>query len=119
VAILSSFSTNQQVVGAQAAAIAAPEIARIHEIGRRAAQQAASAHAAADAHNAAVERHWDANDKASQSFSNYLLDQTVIQDNKSNTHSTQWNQTADAMVRNNPQRYEYVETPNLRKGRDY
>jgi hypothetical protein len=32
---------------------------------------------------------------------------------------TQWNQTADAMVRNDPQRYEYVETPNLRKGRDY
>jgi hypothetical protein len=119
VAILSSFSVNQQQVEAQAAAIAAPEIARIHEIGRRAAQQAADSHAASDAHNAAVERHWDANAKAGQSFSNYLLDQTVVQDNRTNTHSTEWNQTADAMVRSDPQRYEYVATPNLRKGRDY
>jgi len=117
-AMLSSYSVNQQVVSAQASAIAAPEIARIHEIGRRAAAQAASAHAAADAHNAAVERHWDAMDKQSQSFSNYLLDQSVITDNNGN-HATVWNGTADAMVRNNPSRYEYVNTLNLRKGVDY
>lgn len=118
-AILASFTPNQAVIQAQAGAIAAPEIGRIHEIGKQAAQQAADAHAANDAHNRSVEQRWDAQDKQSQAFSNYLLDQTVIQDNENHTHSTEWNQTADALVRGNPQRYEYVDTPNFWKGVDY
>lgn len=118
-AILASFSENQAVIRGQANAIAAPAIAQIHEIGRQAAQQAASAHAAEDAHNRAVEKRWDEQDKSNQSFSNYLLDQTVIQDNVKGTHSTEWNQTADALVKNNPDRYEYVPTPNFWKGVDY
>jgi hypothetical protein len=118
-AILASFSENQAVVQAQAGANAAPAIEAIHEIGRQAAQQAASAHAAEDAHNRSVEKRWDDQDKQSQAFSNYLLDQTVIQDNVNHTHSTEWNQTADSMVRNNPDRYEYVTTPNFWKGIDY
>jgi hypothetical protein len=118
-AILASFSENQAVIRGQANAIAAPAIARIHEIGRQAAQQAASAHAAEDAHNRSVEKRWDEQDKSNQAFSNYLLDQTVIQDNVKGTHSTEWNQTADAMVKNNPDRYEYVPTPNFWKGVDY
>ena len=118
-AILASFNVNQAVVNAQAAAIAKPAIDAIHEIGRRAAQQAADAHAANDAHNRAVEGRWDSQDKRNQAFSNYLLDQTVIQDNELNAHGTVWNQTADELVRSNPQRYEYVETPNFWKGIDY
>lgn len=118
-AILASFTPNQAVIQSQANAIAAPEIARIHEIGRQAAQQAAAAHAAEDAHNRSVEARWDAQDKSNQAFSNYLLDQTVIQDNVKGTHSTEWNQTADALVKNDPQRYEYVDTPNFWKGVDY
>jgi hypothetical protein len=118
-AILASFNVNQAVVQSEANAIAAPAIAAIHEIGRRSAQQAAEAHAAEDAHNAAVEKRWDNNDKNSQAFSNYLLDQTVIQDNQLNAHGTVWNQTADVMVKNDPQRYEYVNTPNFWKGIDY
>jgi hypothetical protein len=118
-AILASFTENDAVIQGQANAIAAPAIAQIHEIGRMAAQQAAAAHAASDAHNRAVEKRWDDNDKGNQAFSNYLLDQTVIQDNEKNTHSTEWNQTADAMVKNNPDRYEYVSTPNFWKGVDY
>jgi hypothetical protein len=118
-AILASFNVNQAVVQSEANAIAAPAIAAIHEIGRRAAQQAADAHAAEDAHNAAVEKHWDAQDKSNQAFSNYLLDQTVIQDNQLNAHGTVWNQTADALVKSDPQRYEYVNTPNFWKGIDY
>ncbi|SPE44061.1 conserved exported hypothetical protein [Candidatus Sulfotelmatobacter sp. SbA7] len=118
-AILASFNVNQAIVQSQANAIAAPAIAAIHQIGRQAAQQAADAHAAEDAHNAAVEKRWDAQDKSNQAFSNYLLDQTVIQDNQLNAHGTVWNQTADAMVKNDPQRYEYVNTPNFWKGIDY
>lgn len=118
-AILASFNVNQAVVQSEANTYAAPAIEAIHEIGRRAAQQAAAAHAAEDAHNAAVEKRWDSQDKNSQAFSNYLLDQTVIQDNQLNAHGTVWNQTADAMVKNDPQRYEYVNTPNFWKGIDY
>lgn len=118
-AILASFAPNQAVIQSQANAIAAPEIARIHEIGRQAAQQADAAHAAEDAHNRSVEARWDAQDKSNQAFSNYLLDQTVIQDNLKGTHSTEWNQTADALVKSDPQRYQYVDTPNFWKGVDY
>jgi len=118
-AILASFNVNQSVVNAQAGAIAKPAIDAIHEIGRRAAQQAADAHAMEDAHNRSVEARWDAQDKSNQAFSNYLLDQTVIQDNAQNTHETVWNQTADALVKNNPDRYQYVNTPNYWKGVDY
>ena len=118
-AILASFSVNNAVVRQQANAIAAPAIEQIHEIGRRAAQQAASAHAAEDAHNASVEKMWDERDKTNQGFSNYLLEQTVIQDNEKGTHSTEWNATADAMVKSNPQRYEYVPNQNFWKGVDY
>jgi len=118
-AILASYAEDAGVVGAQASQMAGPEIARINEIGRRAAQQAASAHAAEDAQNASVERHWDAEDRNSQAFGNYLLDQTVIQDNQSDSHATVWNSTADAMVRSNPDRYQYVDTPNFWKGVDY
>lgn len=118
-AVLASFTPNQAVIQGQANAIAAPEIARIHEIGRQAAQQAAAAHAAEDVHNQSVEARWDSQDKHNQAFSNYLLDQTVIQDNVKGTHSTEWNQTADALVKSDPQRYEYVDTPNFWKGVDY
>jgi hypothetical protein len=118
-AILASYAEDASVVNAQASQMAAPEIARIHEIGRRAAQQAASAHAAEDAEDALVERHWDAEDRNSQAFGNYLLDQTVIQDNQNDAHATVWNSTADAMVRSNPDRYQYVDTPNFWKGVDY
>jgi hypothetical protein len=118
-AILASFTVNQAIVQAEARAIAAPAIDAIHEVGRRAAQQAADAHAANDAHNRAVEQRWDSLDKGHQAFSNYLLDQTVIQDNDLHAHGTVWNQTADALVRENPQRFEYVNTPNFWKGIDY
>jgi hypothetical protein len=74
---------------------------------------------AEDAHNRSVEARWDAQDKSNQAFSNYLLDQTVIQDNLKGTHSTEWNQTADALVKSDPQRYQYVDTPNFWKGVDY
>jgi hypothetical protein len=118
-AILTSFSVNQPVVAQETNAIAAPGIAAIHEIGRRAAQQAADIHAREDIHRQSVEQRWDSQDKRNQAFSNYLLDQTVIQDNQNNAQGTLWNQDADALVRSNPQRYESVNAPNYWKGIDY
>jgi len=118
-AILAGFSVNQNVVSAQASRIAAPEIARINAIGRRAAQQAAAAHAAEDAQAASVQRHWDAEDRNGTAFTNYLLDQTVVEDTQNNAHGTVWNSEADALVRSDPKRYQYVDTPNFWKGIDY
>jgi hypothetical protein len=117
--ILGSFEVNMQVVNGESAAIAAPAIERIHAIGRAAAAQAQQAHEMNDRHNAGVEAHWDSQDKHNQAFSNYLLDQTVISDNENTGHATVWNQTADALVKGNPSRYGYVETPNFWKGVDY
>ncbi len=118
-AILASFSLNQAVVSAEARTVAAPAIAAIHAIGARAAAQAQSAHAAEDAQAARVEQRWDSQDRANQGFSNYLLDQTVIADGEGNGHATVWNQTADALVESNPQRFQYVGTSNYWKGVDY
>jgi hypothetical protein len=118
-AMLASFQVNQAKVNAEASAIAAPAIARIQEIGRISAQNAANAHAREDAQRASVEKHWDSQDRNNQGFSNYLLDQTVVQDNARNEHGTVWNQTADALVKSDPNRYEYVNTPTYWKGVDY
>jgi hypothetical protein len=118
-AILNSFQVNMSVVNREAANLAAPAIEQIHAIGRAAAAQAQQTHAMEDRHNQAVEARWDSQDKGSQAFSNYLLDQTVISDNQNSAHATVWNQTADALVKGNPSRFGYVDTPNFWKGVDY
>jgi hypothetical protein len=118
-AILNSFQVNMSVVNREAAALAAPAIEQIHAVGRAAAAQAQQAHQMNDLHNQAVESRWDSQDKHNQAFSNYLLDQTVISDNQNSGHATVWNQTADAMVKGNPSRFSYVDTPNFWKGVDY
>ena len=117
--ILNSFQVNTGVVNREAAALAAPAIEQIHAIGRAAAAQAQQAHESSDRHNQAVEARWDSQDKRNQAFSNYLLDQTVISDNQNSAHATVWNQTADALVKGNPSRFGYVDTPNFWKGVDY
>lgn len=118
-AILDSFKVDMSTVNRQAAALAAPAIEQIHAIGRAAAAQAKQAHEMSDLHNRSVEARWDSQDKGSQAFSNYLLDQTVIADNDNGGHATLWNQTADELVKRNPSRFSYVETPNFWKGVDY
>ena len=118
-AILNSFQVNMGVVNREGAALAAPAIEQIHAIGRAAAAQAQQAHAMEDRQNQAVESRWDSQDKHNQAFSNYLLDQTVISDNQNSAHATVWNQTADALVKGNPSRFGYVDTPNFWKGVDY
>ena len=81
--------------------------------------QADAAHAAEDAHNASVEARWDSQARSNHNFSNYLLDQTVVQDNNTGVHATIWNQYADSLVKNDPNRYQYVQTPDFLKGIDY
>ena len=48
-----------------------------------------------------------------------MTSELKIEDRELNAHGTLWNQTADSLVRNNPDRYGYVDKPNFRKGIDY
>ncbi len=107
------------VVNRQAGAIAAPAIAAIHQVGREAAARSAATNAANDAQHAGYWASQNSKARNNQGFSNYLLDQTVIQDNNKNTHGTAWNTTANALVEANPNRFQYVDTPNYWKGVDY
>jgi hypothetical protein len=118
-AILQSFNVNMAVVNAQATQIAAPAIAQIHAIGQAAANQAHAAHQAEDIHNSSVYQHWDSMDRRSQEFENYQLGYSVISDNQNTAHGTFWNTDADALVKSDPNRFEYVNAPNYWKGIDY
>jgi hypothetical protein len=118
-AILQSFSVNQSVIRAQAAQIAAPAIEQIHAIGKAAANQAAAAHERNDIQNSSVYQRWDSLDKRSQEFENYQLGYSVISDTQNTAHGTFWNEDAEALVKSNPDRFEYVSAPNYWKGIDY
>jgi len=81
------------------------QIANIHQIGANATAQF-NANENAEARN-------------DQGFSNYLLDQTVVQNNYTGAHATEWNSAADALVQANPNKYSYVSMPNYIPGTDY
>ncbi len=78
---------------------------QIHQIGQQATQR--------------MNETEDNNARNDQGFDNYLLDQSVVQNNATGGHSTQWNSTANQMVRSNPNKYSIVSTPNYIRGTDY
>ena len=118
-AMLGSFQVNQSIVNAQAGALAKPAIDAIHEIGRQVDARIRES----DRQNAEIkssfEAHNDAMDRSSQGFSNYILDKSVILDTQTNAHGTAWNDTAAALVKSDPNRYQYVDTPGYWRGIDY
>ena len=66
----------------------------------------------------------DTRARNNQGFDNYILDQTVVQDNNMYNngtigHGTLWNSTADALVKADPDRFEYVDKPNFWEGTDF
>jgi hypothetical protein len=118
-AMLGSFQVNNAVVNAQAAAIAKPTVDAIHEIGRQVDERIRESDRQMDARRSSFEQHNDVMDRTSQGFSNYILDQSVIRDNQNNARGTTWNSTAEALVKSDPKRFEYVDTPSYWKGIDY
>ncbi len=118
-AILQSFNVNMGVVDAQTQRIAGPVIAQIQAIGKAAAAQAAAAHERNDIQNSSVYQHWDSMDKRSQEFENYQLGYSVISTTDNSAHGTFWNEDADALVKNHPDKFEYVAAPDYWKGIDY
>jgi len=99
-------------------------VARIHQIGEQATRRMQATQAANEAQHAGYWAQQDSNARRGQGFSNYLLDQTVVQDNNicnngTVGHGTVWNSTADALIKADPNRFEAVDTPNYWRGIDY
>lgn len=99
-------------------------INNIHAIGAAATARYNATQAANDAQHAGYWAQQESNARNAQGFSNYLLDQTVVQDNNMYNngtigHGTVWNATADSLVKADPNRFEIVDTPGYWKGIDY
>jgi len=118
-AILESYQVDMAVVRRQANAIAKPEIDKIHEIGRRAAIQAKTAHEQQDIQRSSVYQHWDSIDRRSQEFENYQLNYAVISNADHTAHGTFDSDDAAYLVQKYPDKYEYVSAPDYWKGIDY
>jgi hypothetical protein len=137
-AMMQSVKVNQQVMNQQAQRMLAQkrasdqaimqnaqiQIQNIRNIGAQATARYNATQAANDAQQAKWDADQDAQARNNQEFSNYLLDQTVVQDNNMYNngtvgHGTLWNSTADALVKADPDRFEYVEKPNFWQGTDY
>ena len=118
-AILESFQVDMNIVRQQAHAIAKPQIDKIHEIGRRAAIQAQSAHEQEAIQRSSVYQHWDSIDRRSQEFENYQLNNAVISTTDHSAHGTVDADDAAYLVEKYPDKYEYVSAPDYWKGIDY
>jgi hypothetical protein len=114
-AISKSYRLNGQVIAAETQAT----VDQIHRIGDAAKKQADESHAAFDKRNADLAANEDRRDRANQDFSNYQLDNTVIRDTQTGEHATTYNSYADALVKSDPNRYEYVTKQDYLKGIDY
>jgi len=99
-------------------------VANINAIGANATARMNATEAANEAQHAGYWAQQDSNARNAQGFSNYLLDQTVVQDNNIYNngtigHGTVWNSAADALVKADAKRFEIVDTPNYWRGIDY
>ncbi len=114
----------KQASDAATAAWGRQAVANINAIGANATARNNAAQQMHDMQNQSFEQHEDSISRNGQGFSNYLLDQTVVQDNNMYNngtvgHGTLWNSDANALVKANPNRFEIVDTPNYWKGVDY
>ena len=114
-AIFKSYNVNQQVVAGQIQQKIKLNTEYTNAVLAR-AQESQKEFDAKLAHDRANE---DARDRSNQAFANILLDQTVIQDSEHNARGTISNDYADALVKGNPNRFQYVPTQGYLKGIDY
>jgi hypothetical protein len=92
---------------------------RIRAQGQASQANFAAQQAANDAQHASWNAGQTANAQNNQGFSNYLLDQSVVQNNSTGAHGTLWNNAAEGLVQSNPNKYSYVSNPNLIPGTDF
>jgi hypothetical protein len=114
----------KQADDAQIRAQTQQAINNIHAIGAATSARIASDQQIHDAQHETWRQGQEENSRSTQGFSNYILDQTVVQDNNmygngTIGHGTLWNSQADALVKANPNRFEYVTVPNYWRGTDF
>jgi hypothetical protein len=114
-AIAASQNQNARVIGDQVNAWIRDNNARA-EAGRRIVAERGAQN---DARNRQIEKDWDDKKKGYQAFSNYTLDKTVIRDTETGAHGTFDYADADFLIRNFPDRFETVPTPEFIKPVDY
>ena len=103
----------------QTLAAAQARVNQIHQIGAQATARMNATEAANSAEQASWNAGQNANAQNNQGFSNYLLDQSVVQNNSTGAHGTLWNNAAEGLVQSNPSKYSYVTNPNLVPGTDF
>jgi hypothetical protein len=115
VAVAKTYRVNQQVVqGESQQAIQAN-----NNFTNAVLARARSSQAAFDdklAHDRANE---DSRDRSFKAFDNVLIGQSVVLDTERNAHGTIFDDYADALVKSNPDRFQYVPTQDYVKGIDY
>ena len=114
-AMCRSWKENAAVIGQETQTA----VNNIHEIGKRAQIQRDASNAAWETHQQGYYAQQDSQDRSNQAFSNYQLDLSVVQDNQRNERGTVYNSYADALVKADPNRYQYVPTQDFLKGIDY
>jgi hypothetical protein len=100
------------------------QIARTQQIGANARAQMQSTEAANQQEWAGFDQQESNISRQGQAFSNYLLDQSVVQNNNVGGtgmvgHATLWNTQANALVQSNPNKYEFVPEQNYWAGTDF
>jgi hypothetical protein len=117
-AMYKSYSQDENVIRGETQ----KKIDDIHAIGARAKQQAADADARRVASSQSFNQHMDNIDRQSKAFSNYLLDQQQLQviGNDGNAYrGTVDNNSANALIQADPNRFQSVPTQSFIKGVDY
>ena len=128
-AVIHSYSQDANVIAREGRA----DLGRIQEDGRRAQIQVDAANARREASNqsyeaqrqqfnqnaSAFDQHNADIDWQSKINQDYILDRSVIRDTADTVHATTGNNLADALVRSNPNKLEYVPNQQLVQGVDY
>jgi hypothetical protein len=114
-AMYASYKTNPAVIQAETQ----QAISNIHAIGERARIQHEASDAAWASHQEAYNKRQDAQDRTSQAFSNYILDNSVVRYTPDDSHATMDNGTAALIMKLDPNHFEYVQTGDYLKGIDY
>ena len=129
IAVVQSYSQDAAVIGREGAA----DLSRIHQQGlanqaqtdainqrRENSANAYEAHRQQLNQNDAVNDQHNANiDWQSKINQDYILDRSVIRDTGDTVHATASNSLADALVKSNPNKLEYVPNQQLIRGVDY
>lgn len=114
-AMASSYKMNGAVMNEESQEV----ISQIHQIGADTTARINASHEAFDQKLASDRANEDRVDRSNQNFSNYILDQTVVQNVQTGERGTVFNKYADSLVQNDPNRFQYVPTQDMLKGIDY